>query len=272
MAELIGFIGLGALGAPIATNLLAAGYPLLVHNRTAAKADGLVARGAGRADRSVDAVRPGGIVVTLLWDDASVEEVVARDGFLDALGPGGVHVSMSTISPAGSRRLAAMHAERGCLFVEAPVFGRPEAAVARQLWIACAGPAAAKARVRPILEAMGAAGVFDFGEEVGAATTVKLVGNFMIGAAARSLAEGLAAAEANGCDPEAVVAMLTTTLFPAPIYQSYGRLLVEKTVVMNAGQADIGRKDLGLFRAMAAEAGAPTPMADFISGASGPRR
>jgi len=272
MAEAIGFIGLGNLGAPIAANLLAAGYPLRIHNRTATKADGVVAQGAAWADRPVDAVRPGGVVVTLLWDDASVEEVVARGGFLDALGPGGVHVSMSTISPEGSRRLAAMHAAQGCLFVEAPVFGRPEAAVARQLWIPCAGPAAAKARVRPILEAMGAAGVFDFGEEVGAATTVKLVGNFMIGAAARSLAEGLAAAEANGCDPKAVVAMLTTTLFPAPIYQSYGRMIAEKTLVMNPSQADIGRKDLGLFRAMAADAGAKTPMADFMTGAPGPRR
>jgi 3-hydroxyisobutyrate dehydrogenase-like beta-hydroxyacid dehydrogenase len=152
------------------------------------------------------------------------------------------------------------------------VFGRPDAAVARQLWIPCAGPAAAKTRVRPILEAMGAAGVFDFGEEVGAATTVKLIGNFLIGAAARSLAEGLAAAEANGCDPKTVVAMLTTTLFPAPIYQSYGRMLAEKTLVVIPSQADIGRKDLGLFRAMAAEAGAPTPMVDFMTGAPGPRR
>jgi 3-hydroxyisobutyrate dehydrogenase-like beta-hydroxyacid dehydrogenase len=272
MVETIGFIGLGNLGAPMAGNLLDAGYPLRVHNRTAAKADALVARGAERASRPADAVRPGGIVATLLWDDASVEEVVTSEGLLEALGPGGVHVSMSTISPEGSRRLAAIHAERGCLFVEAPVFGRPEAAVARQLWIPCAGPKAARERVRPVLRAMGAAGVFDFGEDIGAATTVKLVGNFLIGAAARSLAEGVAVAEANGCDPKAVVAMLTTTLFPAPVYQSYGRMIAEKTVVMNPSQAEIGRKDQGLFRAMAAQAGAPTPLADFMTGMAAGRR
>jgi 3-hydroxyisobutyrate dehydrogenase-like beta-hydroxyacid dehydrogenase len=271
MTETIGFIGLGNLGAPIAGNLLDAGYPLRVHNRTPAKADALVARGAERASRAVDAVSPGGVVATLLWDDASVEEVVADDGFLETLGSGGVHISMSTLSPEGSRRLAARHAERGCLFVEAPVFGRPEAALARQLWIACAGPKAAVERVRPILEAMGAAGVFDFGEQIGAAATVKLVGNFMIGAAARSLAEGLAVAEAAGCDPKTVVAMLTTTLFPAPIYQSYGRMIADKTVAMNPGQAAIGRKDGGLFRAMAAGVGATTPMADFMAGVSAAR-
>ena len=271
MTETIGFIGLGALGAPIAGNLLDAGYALRVYNRTAAKAEALVARGAERAEQPADAVRPGGIVASLLWDDASVEEVVAGEGFLEALRPGGVHISMSTISPEGSRRLAAMHVERGCLFVEAPVFGRPEAAFARQLWIACAGAKVAVERVRPILEAMGAAGVFDFGEQVGAATTVKLVGNFMIGAAARSLAEGLTVAEAAGCDPKAVIAMLTTTLFPAPIYQSYGRMIADKTLVMNPSQAAIGRKDGALFRAMAAGVGAATPMADFMVGASGAR-
>ncbi len=266
MTDTIGFIGLGNLGAPMAGNLLDAGYALRVYNRTAEKADALAARGAVRAAKPADAVRRGGIVATLLWDDASVEEVVSSDDFLGALGPDGIHVSMSTISPEGSRRLAALHAQHGSLFVEAPVFGRPEAAAARQLWIPCAGPQAAVARVRPVLEAMGAQGVFDFGEAIGAATTVKLVGNFLIGMAARSLAEGLGVAEANGCDPKAVVAMLTSTLFPAPIYQSYGRMIAEKTVVMTKGQADIGRKDLGLFRAAGARTGAATPMADFVTG------
>jgi 3-hydroxyisobutyrate dehydrogenase-like beta-hydroxyacid dehydrogenase len=79
MSETIGFIGLGALGAPVAANLLAAGYGLRVYNRTAAKADGLVSQGAERAERATDVAAPGGIVVTLLWDDASVEEIVASE-------------------------------------------------------------------------------------------------------------------------------------------------------------------------------------------------
>jgi 3-hydroxyisobutyrate dehydrogenase-like beta-hydroxyacid dehydrogenase len=158
MSETIGFIGLGALGAPVAANLLAAGYGLRVYNRTVAKADALVAQGAERAECAADAAQSGGIVVTLLWDDASVEEIVASDGFLERLGPGGVHISMSTISPEGSKRLAALHAAHGVDFVEAPIFGRPEAAVAKMLWIPFAGPQVARDRVRPVLEAMAPRG------------------------------------------------------------------------------------------------------------------
>jgi 3-hydroxyisobutyrate dehydrogenase-like beta-hydroxyacid dehydrogenase len=262
MTETIGFIGLGALGSPIAANLLEAGYPLLAYNRTASKADALVARGAERVDRAVDAVRPGGIVVSLLWDDASVEEVVTSDGFLERLGLGGVHVSMSTISPEGSKALAAMHARHGAHFVEAPIFGRPEAAVARKLWIVVAGPQAAKDRVRPLLEAMGGQGVFDFGEEVGAATTVKLVGNFLIISAARSLLEGLTLVEKNGFDPGPVANMLTQTLFPAPIYQSYGRMIAERSVAFS--QSDIPLKDLGLFRKTAERAASPATISGVL--------
>ncbi len=261
MAEAIGFIGLGALGEPIAANLLDAGYPLLVYNRTASKADALVARGAERARRVVDAVTPGEIVVTLLWDDASVESIVTGD-FLQRLGPGGVHVSMSTISPEASKKLAAMHAEHGAHFVEAPIFGRPEAAVARRLWIVFAGPQAAKDRVRPLFEAMGAQGVFDFGEEAGAATAVKLVGNFLLISAARSLLEGLAMVERSGFDPRPAVEILTQTLFPAPIYQIYGRMIADKTLPFS--HSEIPAKDLGLFKRTAESAGSPAAISSFL--------
>ena len=260
----IGFIGLGQLGLPIATNLFHAGYPLLVHNRTASKADPLVALGAKSVSRAVDAVPNGGIVVTLLWDDASVESVVTGEGFLARLEPGGVHVSMSTVSPRASKKLAALHARHGSLFVEAPVFGRPEAAAAKKLWILLAGPRAAKERIRPLLEAMGAQGIFEFGEEVGTATTVKLAGNFLIVSAVRSLLEAVTLAEQNGCDPRAVVDMLTRTLFPAPIYQSYGKMIAEKTLTL--GQSKIPLKDLGLLTATAQQVAVPTPLADFLLG------
>src|ERR1700733_394045 len=119
MIETIGFIGLGDLGRPIAANLLDAGYSLVVYNRTASKADDLVARGAARAPRPADAAKPGGIVISLLWDDASVKSVVHSESFLDRLGVGGVHVSMSTITPACSKALGAVHAEHGSHFVQA---------------------------------------------------------------------------------------------------------------------------------------------------------
>ncbi len=262
MIETVGFIGLGDLGRPVAANLLDAGYPLVVYNRTASKADDLVARGAARATRAADAAKPGGIVCSLLWDDASVNSVVHSEGFLDRLGAGGVHVSMSTITPACSKALAAIYAEHGSHFVEAPIFGRPDAAVAKQLWIPYAGPQEAKARVKPLFEAMGAQGTFDFGVEIGAATTVKLVGNFLIISAGGALIEGLSLVEKLGFDPVATIDMLTSTLFPAPIYKGYGRMIAEHRTPPSG--SPIPEKDLSLFKVTAQTVEAPTPISSLL--------
>ena len=262
MSETIGFIGLGQLGLPMATNLLNAGYALLAHNRTASKAEALVALGAQLASRPVDAVTSGGIVATIVWDDAALESVVMSDGFLEELGSGGIHLSMSTVLPETAKKLAAMHAQHGSVYIAAPIFGRPEAAVAQQLWIPFAGPQSAKERVRPLLKAMGGQGIFDFGEEVGAATLVKLMGNFLIASAGYSLREALSMAEKNGVDPKAVVDMLTQTLFPAPIYQSYGKRIAEKTAPFS--QSKIPLKDVGLFKKTAQQVESPTPIASLL--------
>ena len=262
MSETIGFIGLGQLGLPVATNLLTAGYALRVYNRTASKAESLVAQGAQLVTRPVDAVMTGGIVVTIVWDDAALESVVMSDGFLEHLGPGGIHVAMSTVLPETAKKLAAMHAQHGSVYIEAPIFGRPEAAVAQKLWIPFAGPQRAKERVRPLLTAMGAQGIFDFGEEVGAATLVKLVGNFLIASAGYSLREALSMAQKNGVDPQAVVDMLTQTLFLAPIYQNYGKRIAENNAPFS--QNVIPLKDVGLFKKTAQRVESPTPVASLL--------
>jgi len=261
MSETIGFIGLGHLGLPLATNLLSAGYALRVYNRTVSKAEPLVAQGAQQALRPVDVVTTGGIVATIVWDDTALESVTS-DGFCERLGPGGIHLSMSTVSPETSKKLAVLHAEHGSAYVAATIFGRPEAAVARQLWMPIAGPQHAKERVQPLLEAMGAQGIFDFGEEANAANIVKLVGNFLITSAGYSLREALRMAEKNGVDPKAVVNMLTSTLLSAPIYQSYGKRIAEGTAPFS--QNAIPRKDVGLFKTTARKVESPTPIARLL--------
>lgn len=262
MSETIGFIGLGQLGLPMATNLLDSGYNLRVYNRTASKAAPLAAVGAEVVARPVDAVTNGGIVVTVLWDDASVESIVTSEGFLEKLGPNGIHISMSTISPEMSKKLAALHKEHGSSYVEAPVFGRPEAAAVRGLWIPLVGPETAKERARPILIALGGKGIFDFGEEAGAAVTVKILGNFLIISASRSLGEALTMAKKNNVDPNAVLEMLTQTLFPAPIYQSYGKRIVENNVPFSQNAIPI--KDVGLFINTAQKVDAPSIIAEML--------
>src|SRR5260370_14432653 len=118
----------------------------------------------------------------MLADGAGVKWLMTGpDALAERLAPDGIHVSMSTVSPATTRELAAYHASHGSVMVAAPVFGRPTAAQAKQLKVCVSGPDQAKAKVKPIIEAMGDA-IFDFGDNVGAANVVKLAGNFMIAA------------------------------------------------------------------------------------------
>ena len=259
-----GFIGLGSMGLPMAANLLAAEVKLRVHNRTASKAETLVAKGAVLGSKPGDVATAGGIVMTMLADDAAVESVVmGADGIAAKLGHGGIHVSMSTIAPATSRRLASYHAEHGSIYIAAPVFGRPDNAAARQLVICTSGPAAAKDRVRPLLEVIGRA-IFDYGEEPGAANVAKLTGNFLIAAALESMAEAYTMAEANGVDRVKVAEMLGKTLFACPVYQRYGEMVASKRHTPAGFALKLGLKDVELVLKTAGEAGVPTPVAAVL--------
>lgn len=264
MPQQVSFIGLGKMGEPIARNLLKAGYELRVYNRSPEKAEALVAEGAQRADAPFEAVEPGGIVFTMLSNDAAVKEVVAGEhGFLHRLGHGGVHVSLSTISPETSRELARLHAKYGSQYVASPVFGRPDAAAARKLWLCVSGPEEAKARVRPLLEAIGQ-GIFDYGEDPGAANVVKLCGNFMIASAQEAVAEALTLAEKNGLQREQVMDMFAQTLFACGIYQNYGKMIAQKRYEPVGFQLELALKDLNLVLDTAYQARVPMPLGSLV--------
>src|SRR5205085_4368034 len=188
-----------------------------------------------------------GIVVSMVANDQALEEIVMSPGFLERLGSGGIHLSMSTVSPFTARKLAEIHAKQGSTYLAAPVFGRPDAAAAQKLWICVAGPQAAKERVQPLLKAMGQ-GVFDFGEDPGAANIVKLCGNFLIVSAMEAMAEVLTLAEKSGLDRLAVIDMLTRTMFSAPIYQNYGKRIAEKRHTPAGFRQSLGLKDINLAR------------------------
>jgi 3-hydroxyisobutyrate dehydrogenase-like beta-hydroxyacid dehydrogenase len=260
----VGFIGLGSMGSPMAENLLAGGFKLRVWNRTAAKAAPLTAHGATQVAKAGDAVVAGGIVITMLADDAAVKSVVTGEGGIAArLGAGGIHVSMSTIAPATTERLARIHADKGSVYVAAPVFGRPENAQARQLVICTSGPGAAKERIRPLLDVMGRA-VFDFGEAVGAANVAKLCGNFLIASAIEAMGEAFTMAEKNGVDRTAVATMLTKTLFAAPVYQRYGEMIAAKRHLPAGFTLPLGLKDVELVLKTAGTARVPMPLAGML--------
>jgi 3-hydroxyisobutyrate dehydrogenase-like beta-hydroxyacid dehydrogenase len=264
MSDTIGFIGLGRMGEPMARNLMRAGFKLRIYNRTPEKAAALAAEGASAVTRAADAVEPGGVAVSMVANDQALEEVVAGDGGLGAtLGQGGVHVSMSTVSPATARRLAELHRRHGSAYVAAPVFGRPEAAAARKLWICAAGAQAAKERVRPVLEALGQA-VYDFGEEPAGANVVKLAGNFLILSAVEAMAEAFTLAQKNGVDKSALAKLFGETIFACPIYQNYGKIIAAEAFEPAGFKLALGMKDINLVLDTAEVSGAPMPLASML--------
>ncbi len=264
MAESIGFTGLGNMGQPMARNLLKAGFKLRVYNRNPSRAEPLVAQGAQQVSHPNEAVEPGSTVITMVANDSALENVVlGENGLLEKLGPDGIHISMSTISPATARKLAELHEKQGSSYVAAPVFGRPQAAAAQQLWICVSGPPTAKERVLPILNALGQ-GVFDFGEEPGAANVVKLSGNFLIASAMEAMAEALTLAEKNGIDRSKVIEMFGQTIFSCPIYQNYGKAIAEKRYMPAGFYLSLGLKDVSLVLQTADSAKMPMPLASLL--------
>ena len=264
MPETLGFIGLGNMGEPIALNLLSAGYGLRVYNRTAAKAAALVNKGARAVGSAAEVASPAGIVVTMVANDQALEEICLPAGsFVERIGSGGIHISMSTIAPATARRLIEQHAKYGVEYVCAPVFGRPEAAAAKRLWVCVSGPASAKERTQPILAAIGQE-IFDFGEGAGTANVVKLCGNFLIASAIEAMAESFALAEKNGANKHAVAEMLGKTFFACQVYQGYGKIIAEEQFEPAGFRLALGLKDINLVLDTAAASAMPMPMASLV--------
>lgn len=263
MSETVGFIGLGMMGQPMAQNILKAGYDLRVYNRDARKTEALVSAGARRCEQPGYVAEAGGVVVTMVANDDALEAVtLGEQGILKRLGPGGVHISMSTLSPALAGRMAELHRQQGCAYVAAPVFGRPEAAAAQQLWICVAGDEAAKGRIRPILQSMSQ-GIFDFGSDPSHANLVKACGNFLINSAMEAMAEALALAEKDGVDRSDFINFFTQTLFACRIYQNYGRMIAEKRYTPAGFQMQLALKDNNLVRGAAEQAHVPMPLANL---------
>ncbi|MFB2921006.1 MULTISPECIES: NAD(P)-dependent oxidoreductase [Aerosakkonema] len=264
MSETIGLIGVGNMGLPLGLNLMASGYKLRVYNRTPEKAQPLIDKGAQLVSHPADVVEPGGIVFTILANDSALEAVTGgENGILSQLGAGGIHISMSTIAPATAVKLAADHEERGSIYLAVPVFGRPEAVAARKMWICVSGNTEAKARVRPILEQLGQ-GIYDFGEEVGAANVVKLAGNFLIMSAIEAMGEAFTLAEKNGIDRTVVANLFAQTLFACPIYQNYGRMVAQQEYEPVGFRLALGLKDITLALQTARESQMPLPLASLL--------
>ena len=245
----VGFIGLGHMGSRMAASLLRAGHEVAVYNRSAVKRRPLLEMGAREAATVADACAAA-VVITMLSGD-------------EALRQGGTPVSMSTVSVELTRELAQAHAQARQGFIAAPVFGRPEAAAAAKLFIVAAGAAETLNACQPLFDAMGQR-TFPFGTEPARASLIKLAGNFMIAATIETLGEALAFVGKAGIDSGSFVELLTATLFPAPVYRTYGALLAERKFQPAGFAVPLGHKDVRLLLEAAQSLHVPMPIANLL--------
>jgi 3-hydroxyisobutyrate dehydrogenase-like beta-hydroxyacid dehydrogenase len=259
----VGLIGLGNMGLGMAANLLKGGHELTVYNRTAGKAQALEAQGARVAVQVAEACR-GDVVMTILADDHAVESVVFGEaGVLNSLARGAVHVSSSTISVAMAEKMTAAHPAKEQRFISAPVFGRPEAAAAAKLFVTVAGAPDAVEECMPLFEAIGQK-TFRFGDKPSAANLVKLSGNFLISSVIESLAEAMSLVAKGGVDQHEYLDFLTSTLFNAPVYKTYGGIIADKKFEPAGVASVLGFKDNRLVLEAAQTLRVPLPLASLI--------
>jgi 3-hydroxyisobutyrate dehydrogenase-like beta-hydroxyacid dehydrogenase len=259
----IGFIGLGQMGAAMTANLLKVGHDVTLFNRSAGKLRPLIELGAHAAASIADACR-GELVVTMLADDTAVADVAFKsEGIVEVLKRDAIHLSMSTISVALSKRLQEAHATAGQQFVAAPVFGRPDAAAAAKLYIVAAGSPTAVSTCQPLFDVLGQK-TFPIGTEPSAANLVKLSGNFLLAAAIEALGEAIALVDKADIDPRVFVDLLTSSLFNAPAYKTYGGLIAESRFEPAHFAAPLGFKDINLALAAAETLRVPMPLGSLL--------
>ncbi|GAA0526083.1 hypothetical protein GCM10010172_03240 [Paractinoplanes ferrugineus] len=254
----VAVIGLGGMGGGMAHAVLAAGFPLTVHNRTGAKAVPLAEAGATVAASVREAVTDADVVLLSLSDEAAVETVLF-DEVVPALGAGATVVDTSTVSPAFSRRTENRLREAGLRRVEACVVGNPDMARGGRLRVLVAGDPADAAAVRPVLDAIGTE-VRHLGA-TGNAAVLKLTLNVLLGVQVSGLAEVVQYAEAAGLDRDDVLAAVAGSGFSSPVLAFRADLMRRRQYSPPAFRSSLMLKDLRLAVEHAAQAGVTMPVA-----------
>lgn len=263
----VGFVGLGHMGTAMAANLATAGRQVIAYVRRPEQIGRLTALGLKPTTDIID-LFDCEVVISMLPNDDAVRDVVfgragfGNDGLAAGLMPGAIHLSMSTISTAAASELAREHARHGQGYVAAPVFGNPDAAKARQLFIVAAGVAAYLERCLPLLDSLGQR-TFVLGTDPGHANLVKLLGNMMTATALEMLGEAVALVLKRGLDPKPFIDILTSTMFGGRVHKIYG----EKIIAQNYAAGfvmPLALKDVRLALAEAENAGVPMPSVSVV--------
>lgn len=259
----VGFIGLGSMGSAMAIRLIDAGHEVFVWNRSSGPAEAMVRRGAHRLDNPEGAFSSDAVLTMLADDDAVRAVLLASDALKRAPNKKLVHVVMSTVSVAFARELERAHAAAGLAYVAAPVLGRPDVAAAGKLNVLAAGAADAIERVKPLLDVIGQK-TWVLGAEPHKANVAKLSMNFLIGAAIEAMAEAVTLAERYEVEPGKLMALLTGTLFSAPVYATYGGLILKGEFMPANFKLTLGLKDMRLALAAGDAVGVPLPFASIV--------
>ena len=254
----LGFIGTGRMGGAMVARLLAAKHEVGVFNRTPEKAKPLADAGAKIVASVADAARYGDVIYTMLADDAALEDVVFRQGLLDSLPKGGIHVCAGTHGIPVIRKIKETHAGKGHLLVAAPMMGRPELVTAGTAGVFASGPAAAMAKCKPLFEALGRK-TFEGGDDPEAATAMKIANNFVLGCAIEAMGEGFALTRKYGVATSVFYDVMTDGLFNCSAYKVYGKIMVDESYSKVGQMAALGLKDANLALEAGFLASVPLP-------------
>jgi 3-hydroxyisobutyrate dehydrogenase-like beta-hydroxyacid dehydrogenase len=263
----VGFVGLGRMGTAMAANLAAAGRRVVAHARHRERLPELKALGL-TSTTNISDLFDCEFIVTMLPNDDSLREVVfgrnpsGLDGLALGMAPGAVHISMSTISTSGASELAAEHARNCQGYVAAPVFGNPDAARARELYIIAAGASVDLERCLPLFNILGQQ-VFSVSSEPAAANLIKLAGNMMTATTLEVLGEVVALLRKRGLNPETFIDILTATMFGGRVHRIYGSKIAAQAYA--AGFVlPLALKDVCLALAEAERQAVPMPSVSVV--------
>ena len=258
------FLGLGTMGMPIANNLLKNKVKLFVYNRTKEKMAPIVSQGAIPLGSPSEVFNKCDIVFSMVANDQALSSItLGENGILKNAKSGGIHVSMSTISPKFCQELEEKHREKGVLYLASPVFGRADMAEQAKLAVCLAGEDNAKMKVKPLLNYIGQS-IYDFGNKPEMANAVKLSGNFLILTVIESLAEAFAFARKNGVESQDLLTFLTETIFTAPVYKIYGNIIANQQYAPAGFKMSLGLKDIDLLLRTADHLKVPLPIAGIL--------
>lgn len=261
--EKVGFIGLGKMGAPIAQNILKAGFDLTVYDRVSEKINLLVAQGARGAGSSEEAATGADVVISCLMDDQSVLEVVTgENGLLAGLKQDGIHIGTTTISPGCAAKLSELHQAHGSLYVAGPIFGRPAAAETGTLLSYIAGNAGAIAACEKLF-AVYTHAYINVGPDHKIANSVKLSYNFMLIALVELFSETYTLAEKSGIDLE-MMGELILTILAHPMMKEYSARIRTRDFDPAAFELSAGFKDVELMQQVSSEVRVPLPIASIV--------